>query len=318
MLRHCLEHPLSTQPGLSPASSVPLTQTNIHSSARWPRQLRSHFLCDILPQGDGHVGRRSQPGISQYLVTHGAMPPLFWQHDTAGCSSHVLEVCGMGLTPTHPRTMVAACEMEGNSEGMEPTVFKSIGLSASQAYEGPVGGSSEPQDWHTQAACALGWASRSRRGWAKSSQMHQSICRRGNGPLCYHVIFLRAQNAEKACQRGPCTAEPVTGRGLGPGVRVDGQRTWYGQSTKEWSLPPLDPSRQTGFSGICKKDLYCRTLHAGACRLQKELQHMPSGTAGGGEELSLDGGGLLTLNAAAHLLARGSAWQGDSLYTLPA
>lgn len=81
------------------------------------------------------------------------------------------------------------------------------------------------------------------------------------------------------------------GRGLGPGVRVDGQRTWYGQSTKEWSLPPLDPSRQTGFSGICKKDLYCRTRHAGACRLQKELQHMPSGTAGGGEELSLDGGG---------------------------
>lgn len=113
--------------------------TNIHSSARWPRQLRSHFLCDTLPQGDGLVGRRSQPGISQYLVTHGAMPPLFWQHDTAGCSSHVLEVCGMGLTPTHPRTMVAACEMESNSEGMEPTVFKSIGLSASQAYEGPIG-----------------------------------------------------------------------------------------------------------------------------------------------------------------------------------
>lgn len=47
---------------------------------------------------------------------------------------------------------------------------------------------------------------------------------RANGQLCDHIIFVRAQGAEKST-RWPRTAEPVLGRSLGPGVRTDGPRT---------------------------------------------------------------------------------------------
>lgn len=65
-----------------------------HPRCNWPllpQPLYLPALFDTPPQGDAHVGRRSQIGVQKCLAIPGPIPPLFCQRDLARCSSYVLE-----------------------------------------------------------------------------------------------------------------------------------------------------------------------------------------------------------------------------------
>lgn len=119
----------------------------------------------------------------------------------------------------------------------------------------------------------------------------------------YHFFFYKSL---RSLPGGPCTAEPVSDRDLGPGVRTDGQGTFEcGEITEKRGLFHMGLPSQTILSGICKRDLYYRTP---TCRAPWPAEGTAAhaiwpGTARGEEKQSLDGEGLPAVRAAAQPVA---------------
>lgn len=123
---------------------------------------------------------------------------------------------------------MAFCEVESSVRAWNLLSASSTRLRASQACEAPPA----PRSLNSKIGALklhIHWGGHPGRQYElwlgkEFSDASGASAGRANGQLCDHIIFVRAQGAEKST-RWPRTAEPVLGRSLGPGVRTDGPRT---------------------------------------------------------------------------------------------